>query len=232
MAVEWKSDEELFEIARRELFTAVVGDAMDKMGLVHQFLPPQVRPLEPSMRAIGRAMPLLGADCVETPPEVERNNKVLEQPFGLMLRALDDLKPNEIYFPAGGSPRYALWGELMATRAMKLGAAGAVMNGYSRDTPGILELKFPTFSWGPYAQDFAARAKVLDFRCPIEVESVRVNPGDIVFGDIDGVCVIPRASEEEVFTKALEKARGEKLVGKAIEGGMSATEAFRKFGIM
>ena len=106
------------------------------------------------------------------------------------------------------------------------------MNGYSRDTPGILELKFPTFSWGPYAQDFAARAKVVDFRCPIEVESVRVNPGDIVFGDIDGVCVIPRASEEEVFTKALEKARGEKLVGKAIEGGMSATEAFRKFGIM
>ena len=229
---EWKSDEELFAIAKRELFTAVVGDAMDKMGLIHQFLPPQVQPLEPSMRAIGRAMPLLGADVVETPPEVKRHNTFLEQPFGLMLRALDDLKPNEIYFPAGGSPRYALWGELMATRAMKLGAAGAVMNGYSRDTPGILAIKFPTFSWGPYAQDFAARAKVVDFRCPIHVDAVRINPGDIVMGDIDGVCVIPREAEEDVFTKALEKSRGEKLVGKAIEGGMSATEAFKKYGIM
>ncbi|HUG80122.1 MAG TPA: RraA family protein [Bryobacterales bacterium] len=232
MSVEWKSDEELFELAKRELFTAVVGDSMDKMGLVHQFLPPQVQPLEPWMRTIGRAMTLLGADCIDTPPEVARNNKVLEQSFGVMLRALDDLKPNEIYFPAGGSPRYALWGELMATRAMKLGAAGAVMNGYSRDTPGILALKFPTFSWGPYAQDFAARAKVIDFRCPLEVEGVRVNPGDIVFGDVDGVCVIPRQAEEEVFARALEKSRGEKLVGKAMEEGMSASEAFAKFGIM
>ena len=232
MSVEWKSDEELFALAKREMFTALVGDAMDKMGLIHQFLPPQVRPIEPWMRTIGRAMTLLGADCVDTPPEFERNNKVLEQPFGVMLRALDDLKPNEIYFPAGGSPRYALWGELMAMRAMKLGAAGAVMNGYSRDTPGILKLKFPTFSWGPYAQDFAARAKVIDFRCPLDVAGVRVNPGDIVFGDVDGVCVVPREAEEEVFTRALEKLRGEKLVEKAIQGGMSASEAFAKYGVM
>jgi regulator of RNase E activity RraA len=232
MSVEWKSDEELFKLAKDELFTAVVGDAMDKLGLLHQFLPPQVRPLEPWMRTIGRAMTVLGADCPETPPEVERNNKLLEQSFGLMLQALDDLKPNEIYFAAGGSPRYALWGELMAMRAMKLGAVGAVMNGYSRDTPGILEIHFPTFSWGPYAQDFAARAKVMDFRCPLEVAGVRVNPGDIVFGDVDGVCLVPREAEEEVFTKALEKSRGEKLVGKSIQAGMSAGEAFAKYGIM
>ena len=115
---------------------------------------------------------------------------------------------------------------------MKLGAVGAVVDGYSRDTTGILQMNFPTFSYGRYAQDQAPRGKVIDFRVPLEIGGVRVNPGDIVFGDIDGVCIIPREAEQEVITKALEKARGEKLVKKAIEGGMSARDAFDQFGIM
>jgi regulator of RNase E activity RraA len=156
----------------------------------------------------------------------------MAKPFGLMLEALDDLAPGEIYVNTGSSPRNALWGELMSTRALKLGAAGAIVNGYSRDTNGIFKLNFPTFSLGRYAQDSAPRYKVVDFRIPIEIGGVRINPGDLLYGDIDGVCVIPRAVETEVFTKALEKARGEKRVRKAIEGGMSAVQAFKKFGIM
>ena len=227
----WNSDEELFPLAKRELFTAVVGDVMDKMGLLHQFLPPRLQPLRDDMVAIGRALPVLEAD-VFTEAETRSNNPAMAKPFGLMLEALDDLKTNEIYICTGGSPRYALWGELMSTRAMKLGAAGAVVDGYSRDTFGILQLSFPTFSSGRYAQDQGPRGKVLDFRIPIEIEGVRINPGDIVFGDVDGVLVIPREAEEEAFTKAIEKARGEKLVQKAIEDGMSACEAFETFGIM
>jgi len=149
-----------------------------------------------------------------------------------MLEALDDLKRDEIYVCTGGSPRYALWGELMSTRAMKLGSAGAVLNGYVRDTHGILDLGFPTFSYGPYAQDQGPRGQVIDFRCPIEMDGVTIETGDVVFGDIDGVCVIPKAGEEEVFRLAVEKARGEKKVREAIEGGMGAADAFAKFGIM
>lgn len=236
MADIWKSDGELFSIARAELFTAVVGDVMDKLGLQRQFLPPQVRPLSPEMVVIGRAMPVLEADWFEESesgrPRALDHGNPLAKPFGLMLAALDDLKPNEVYVCTGGSPRYALWGELMSTRAMKLGAAGAVMNGYARDTHGILALKFPTFAHGSYAQDQSPRGKVIDFRCPIEIEGVRIEPGDIVFGDADGVCVIPTAAEHEVFGAALEKARGEKSVRKAIESGMSVQEAFATFGIM
>jgi regulator of RNase E activity RraA len=106
------------------------------------------------------------------------------------------------------------------------------MNGYSRDTRGILELGFPTFSFGRYAQDQGPRGKVIDFRVPIEISGVRIEPGDIVFGDMDGVCIVPRSIEEEVITRALEKARGEKMVQKKIEEGMSAKEAFEKYGIM
>lgn len=227
----WQSEEELFALIRRELFTAVVGDVMDKIGLQRQFLPPQIRPLRNDMVVIGRAMPVLTAD-VFGESESGTANPVMAKPFGLMLEALDDLKFNEVYVCAGGSPRYALWGELMSTRAMKLGAAGAVLNGYSRDSEGILQLGFPTFSWGRYAQDQGPRGKVIDFRISVEIEGVRVNPGDLIFGDSEGVLIVPQDALEETFALAIEKARGEKLVKLAIEDGMSACEAFRKFGIM
>lgn len=227
----WNTDDDLFALCRAELFTAVVGDIMDKMGLLHQFLPAKIQPLREDMVTIGRAMTVLEAD-VFCEHNRDGSNPILKRSFGLMLEALDDLKRNEIYICTGASPTYALWGELMSTRAMKLGAVGAVVDGYSRDTSGILAMNFPTFSYGRYAQDQAPRGKVIDFRVPLEIGGVRVNSGDIVFGDIDGVCIVPREAEQEVITKALEKARGEKLVKKAIEGGMSARMAFDQFGIM
>ena len=227
----WKSDEELFKIVRTELYTAVVGDIMDKLGFITQFLPPQIQPLGPEMTLVGRAMPVLEADVFEENP-VGGKNSFLVKPFGLMLEALDDLRTGEVYICAGASPSYALWGELMAARAIKCGAVGAVVDGYSRDTRGILALNFPTFSYGRYAQDQAPRGKVLDFRVPIRIGGVPVRTGDIIFGDIDGVCVVPREIEEEVFAKAVEKARGERTVLTAIQGGMPACEAFRQYGIM
>jgi regulator of RNase E activity RraA len=120
----------------------------------------------------------------------------------------------------------------MSIRAQRCGAAGAVLDGYSRDTPGIVELDFPTFSRGRYAQDQAVRGKVVDFRLPIEIGGARIEPGDILFADLDGVCVVPRAAEADVFHAAFEKARGEKTVRKALEDGMTAREAFAKYGIM
>jgi len=216
---------------RTELFTAVIGDIMDKMGYYHQFLPPKIQPLERDMSVAGRAMTVLEADTFEELSQGSMN-PIMSKPFGLMLEALDDLQQDEVYICTGASPRYALWGELMSTRARKLGAVGAVVNGYSRDTRGILDMKFPTFSYGCYGQDQAPRGKVIDLRIPIEIEGVSIRNGDMVIGDIDGVCVVPKAIEEEVFTKALEKARGEKVVKKAIEEGMGAKEAFEKYGIM
>ncbi|MEM7623204.1 MAG: RraA family protein, partial [Planctomycetota bacterium] len=165
-------------------------------------------------------------------PGTRAANPALARPFGLMLRALDDLGLDEVYLCTGASPRYALWGELMSTAAMNRGAAGAVVNGWSRDTRGILKLGFPTFSYGRYAQDQRPRGKVIDLRCPIDIEGVRIDPGDVVFGDLDGVCIVPRAIEREVFDAAFLKATGEKRVFEAISGGMLAQDAWDKFGIM
>ena len=199
------------------------------MGYVHQFLPSRIQPLREHMVVAGRAMTVLEADVCAG--EGGRN-PVLQRRFGLMLEALDDLKKDEIYICSGSSPSYALVGELMCTRMQILGAAGCVVNGFHRDTRGILELDFPCFSYGRYAQDQAPRGKVLDYRVPIEMDGVRILPGDLVFGDLDGVLVIPRAVEQEVLERAYEKATGEKTVAQAIRSGMSAVESFRVHGIM
>lgn len=236
----WSTEDELVELIRRELFTAVIGDVMDRLGLLRQFLPAAIRPLSDEMMLVGRAMPVLSADVVTLDPQSGARevggrvaeNPVMARPFGLMLRALDDLRPREVYLCTGGSPRYALWGELMSTRARLLGAAGAVLDGYARDSPGIIRLGFPTFAIGRYAQDQGPRGKVIDFRCVVEIGGVRVAPGDLVVGDLEGVLVIPRDAVGEIIPLAVEKARGEKLVRRAIEEGMSASEAFEKYGIM
>ena len=149
-----------------------------------------------------------------------------------MLEALDDLRAGEVYVATGGSFRYAFWGELMSTRARYLGAAGAVLNGFVRDADGIEALGFATFSRGLYAQDQGPRGKVIDFRVAVEIEGVRIAPGDLIFGDREGVLVIPAEVEGEAVEAALAKASTENRVATAIREGMGAREAFETFGVL
>jgi 4-hydroxy-4-methyl-2-oxoglutarate aldolase len=227
----WNDDDELFALMRAKLFPAVVGDILDSMGLLRQFLSPGIRALRSDMVLVGRAMPVLEANCFAA-VEPAGQSPISRKPFGLLFEALDDLKPNEVYVATGCAPQFALWGGLMTTRAMHLKAAGAVLDGYSRDTPEILQLGLPVFSYGGYAQDQGPRGKVVDWRVAVEINGVRIAPGDIVFGDLDGVLVIPRRAEQEAIVKALEKAGTENRVRDAIRAGMSTVQAFKTFGVM
>lgn len=203
------------------LYTPVVGDILDAIGYAHQFLPPEIMPLKDDMKIAGRACTVLENDVYGAQ----------EKPFGLLTEALDQLKEEEVYI-ATGAHHSALWGELLTAAARTRGAAGAILDGYTRDTPQVLAQNFPVFARGRWAQDSSIRTYVFDFRCPIEIGQVVIHDQDIVFGDMDGVLIIPQEVADEVINQALEKAKGEKLVRKAIEGGMSATEAFEKFGIL
>jgi 4-hydroxy-4-methyl-2-oxoglutarate aldolase len=182
------------------------------------------------MVIIGRAMPVLEADVFAE--RHEGRNPLSDKPFGLMFEALDDLQQGEVYICAGSSHRYALWGGLMSTRATHCGAAGAVVHGYHRDTSEILRMGFPVASFGSYAQDQGPRGKVLDWRVPIELDGVQVMPGDLVYGDRDGVLIVPSGVVEVAFSGAVEKVRGENEVMKALQAGMTTVDAFAKFGIM
>lgn len=215
-------DQERFRHINENLYTAVLGDVLDALGYVHQFLPPQVRPMLPEMRLAGRAMPVLVADVFG--PQAK--------PFGLLTEALDQLETGEVYVARGVTQPAAMWGEILTATAQSRGAVGAVVDGYHRDSVKVLGQRFPVFSTGPYAQDSSVRTVVRDFRVPIEIGGVAVRPGDLIVGDIDGVLVIPVEVEDEVLGRATEKASTENIVRIAIEGGMSATDAFAKYGVL
>ena len=222
MNMEWKSESELFALITRELYTPVVGDILDDLGFTRQFLPQPIQPMREAMKLAGRAMPAVMIDVFGKQ----------KKPFGLLTEALDQLQPGEIYLASGGEMRCAYWGEILTATAKRRGALGAVINGFHRDTPKVLEQDWPVFSRGRFAQDSSVRTQVVDYRCPIEIGPVSVLPGDLVFGDLDGVVIVPKKVEAEVIERALGKARGEKLVRKEIEAGMSSTAAFKKYGIL
>lgn len=218
----WNDENEKFSLMKEKLYTPVVGDILDGMGYCHQFLPQGIRPIKDDMKLAGKAMTVLMIDVFG--PQ--------KKPFGYLTEALDQLEENEIYLATGGSKRCAYWGELLTATARTRKAVGAVVNGWHRDTPQVLEQNWPVFSNGCYAQDSSVRTQVVDYRCDIEIGQVTIHDGDLVFGDVDGVLIIPKDVADEVLEKALEKAAGEKVVRKAIESGMSATAAFAKFGIL
>jgi 4-hydroxy-4-methyl-2-oxoglutarate aldolase len=230
-AAPYTSDPELFALLKTKLHTAVVGDVLDQMGLRRQFLPAQIAPLIKTMKIAGRAMPVLEADIHDDGRPTSRG-PLANKRFGLMLEALDDLKPGEIYVATGASLRYALWGELMSTRAMHLKAAGAILDGYIRDSTQIEDYGFDVFCRGTYAQDQGPRGKVIDFRSAIAIDGITIEPGQLMFGDREGVLIIPREAESEAVRRALEKATTENAVGDAIRNGMSAVAALEKFGVM
>jgi regulator of RNase E activity RraA len=180
--LEWKSDLQLFDLMRRKLYTPVVGDILDDLGYTHQFLPQPIQPMREEMKLAGRAMPVLMID-------VHGKQK---KPFGLLTEALDQLERGEIYLASGGDMRCAYWGEILTATAKKRGAVGAIINGFHRDTPKVLEQDWPVFSHGRFAQDSSVRTQVVGFRCPMEIGQATVQPGDLVFGDLDGVVVVPR----------------------------------------
>lgn len=214
--------DDLLNACSSELYSAVIGDVLDVLGYYHQFLPAPIRPMKPEMKLVGRAMPVLMMDVYGAQSE----------PFGLLTQALDDLHTGEVYIAGGASYRSANWGELLTAAAVSRGAVGAVVDGYHRDTTSVLTQSFPVFSRGSYGQDSGPRMKVAAYRVAIEIGGIAVHPGDLVFGDVDGVIIIPAARAEEVVSKALEKARTEKTVRKAIENGMTATDAFRTYGVL
>lgn len=218
------NEAQLLEEARNSLFSAVIGDVLDQLGYPKQFLPSYIHPIQPKMILAGRIMTVLGKDLATdaSPPE---------DPYGLLFDALDDLRKDEVFLYTGGQAAYAIWGGLMSTRARQLGAVGAVIDGCYRDTKEILELQFPTFARAAYAPDQKGRGIITDYRCTIRIGEVIIKDHDFIFGDQDGIVVIPAKVAEQVFAAAFTKVSTENELRLALERGMNAKAAYQKFGI-
>ena len=132
----------------------------------------------------------------------------------------------------GRSTRTCFWGELLSTAARARGAYGAVIDGYTRDVRMIAEMQFPVFSNGMKPVDSNGRGLVMDYNIPVSCGDVVVKPGDIVFGDFDGVVVIPSDVEREVLERAVQKVEGENITRDELREGAYLRDVYAKYGVL
>ena len=210
----------------RGLSAAVLSDVMDALGLTRRAMKPFVRPLDEGLVLAGRARTGL-----YMPSYALRKN---ENPYEVEIALVDDLKPGEVVVLACNGPtdRIAPWGELLSTASVARGAVGCVTDGLVRDVKQIREMGFPVFHGGIGPLDTKGRARMVDRDVRVECAGVSIDPGDIVFGDVDGVVVIPQAHEREVFKKALEKVTGENKTRDALRKGERLAKVFKRLGIL
>jgi len=213
------------EIADRlsRLYSAVLCDVLDSIGFRHQALSHQIRPLFSGARVIGRARTMLS----------EPRDGFPEKPYAMELEALDTLAEDDVVvIAAGGDISAAVWGELLSIAAWTKGARGAIIDGLTRDAAKIREVRYPVFAKGISSYDSHGRSEVIAYDVSVQCDSVTIQPGDIVFGDYDGVVIIPASVADQVIEKAEVKVRREQIVGEELKKGRKVAEVFEEHGIL
>jgi len=208
--VDYSNDQEIFNLLQHELDTALVSDALDDLGFHEQVMRSNIRPLFQGAIVVGRAYPAITVETYE----------VGDEAYPGMPETVDSLKPNDVLVLGGHRPMHTcLWGDLVSAAAQARGANGAVIDGNVRDVREIIKLQFPVFSSGIGMATPLGRAKVSAHGCRVSCGGVFVNPRDIVFGDIDGVVIIPKELVKEVIPLALKRKEGEELLRSKLLGG-------------
>jgi regulator of RNase E activity RraA len=208
------------------LYSAVISDTLDSFGLKNQAMRPFLRPVDDELVFMGRART---GKFVEAGDPAEGEN-----PYEIEMALLDDLKPGEVSVLACGGPTndIAPWGELLTTASIARGSAGCVTDGLIRDVRHIRSLKFPVFHGGIGPLDTRGRAKMVEMDTTVMCGGVKVSSGDIVFGDIDGVVVIPGDYADRVIARAQEKITSENHSRDELRQGRLLREVYEKYGVL
>lgn len=208
------------------LYSAVISDTLDSFGLKHQAMKPYMRPLDERLVFMGPARTgrFVHAD----------DPKDGENPYEIEMALLDDLKPGDVSVLACGGPTdwIAPWGELLTTASIARGAVGCVTDGLVRDIKHIKALNFPVFHGGIGPLDTRGRAKMVEMDTTVTCGGVSVSSGDIVFGDVDGVVVIPKAYADRVIDRAREKIASENHTRDELRQGSLLSEVYAKYGVL
>lgn len=217
------SDLELFQHIEKNLYTAVISDALDDMGVRDRAMREHLRPVSPDAVFAGWARTMLCMDLHYLHPE----------PYALEIEALDSVLPGEVVVVGtGASTRNAPWGELLSTAAMVRGARGAVVDGLIRDVKKILALGFPVFAAGMKPVDSRGRGIVVDYNVPAECGGVVVDPGDLIVADFDGVIAIPASAVEEAVQRATDKVARENHTRAELMEGAYLRDVYQKYGVL
>lgn len=220
-----RGDKGFLDAIRTKLYVAVVSDVLDSLGHMHQAMSAAIRPLDDSLVLAGYARTGLYQDIYHIAKG--------ENPYELEIALIDDLAADDVpVFACGASGRIAPWGELLSTASRARGAAGCVTDGLTRDIRAIREMRFPVFHGGIGPLDSKGRGKASQIDVPIVCAGVRIEPGDLVFGDADGVVVIPAAIEPQVLAGAFEKISGEDKTRQDLANGVKLREVFERYGVL
>lgn len=187
-----------------------VSDAMDKLGIPGQCL--GIMPLERTFRLAGRAWTL-------------RYGPVGEDP-GTVGDYIDDLGPAQVVvLDNQGRLDATVWGDLLTLTASRRGVAGTVIDGVCRDVDRALELSYPLYSRGNWMRTGKDRVQVEATGEPVSVGGVRIEAGDWLLGDGDGVVAIPASRVDEVVAVAIEVRDAEVRIRGQVESGVSLRDA-------
>jgi 4-hydroxy-4-methyl-2-oxoglutarate aldolase len=218
------SAEDMALLERLEnLYVAVIADCLDSVGVRDNLLAPRVRALAPGSSIAGFAL-TVQVVAVDAVPADRAHWYAGE------LAAVDAQQPGDVLVVSSCDGSF--WGELLATASRFRGSRGLVGDCLTRDTAALIAMRFPTFVTGSHAYDSLGRLDVTAFGVAVECAGVTVHPRDLVIGDDDGVAIIPRALAGEVIRLAEEKVAGENVVRDRLAEGMSATDAFRTYGVL
>ena len=193
----------------RELGTTSVSDALDRLGIAGQCL--GIMPLERSFRLLGRAFTIRYVAADGRP--------------GTVGDYIDDLGPGDVVvLDNQGRPDATVWGDLLTSTAHRRGVAGTVIDGICRDIDRSIQLHYPIFSRGHWMRTGKDRVRLDAKKVAVSIGGVRVEAGDYLLGDGDGVVAIPVSRIDEVIEAAREIAAAEESIRKAVERGKSRVD--------
>lgn len=216
-------DEITLDMMRQTLYAAVVCDALDTLGYTRQSPRVPLLPLTVDGVLIGRCKTTAWVNMAHEDPH----------PYEKELQAVDDCQPDDVLIAAAsGSMRSGVWGELLSTAASNRGCVGAIVDGAVRDVAQMRTMRFPVFARGRCIYDSLHRQRVVDVDVPVEIDGVTFRPGELVIADCDGIVVVPHEIETEAINNAWRKVHDENVTRDAIKGGMKATEAYKKYGVL
>ncbi|MFB3906644.1 MAG: RraA family protein [Acidobacteriota bacterium] len=224
MSQKLNDEQAVFRTLAENLYSAAISDILDEMGYREQAVDPNcaIRPLSPSSVVVGRARTLLN----------DLDSRA-DEPYQLAIEALDKVGPGDVVVCTSRVPLVTgIFGELSGTRVRARGGNGAIVDGFTRDGRKLLDMDFPVLCRGISPIDTTGRARVVAYDVPVKLGQREVAPGQIIFGDMDGIILIPPEAEEEVIRRALERAEVESQVRAELKSGRSMDEVWKKYHVL
>lgn len=203
------------------LYSGILSDVLDGMGYRNQSFGSAIHPLMDDTVLFGPAFTSIGTQVYSMP----------DNPLIAQCKVVDQLKEGEIYvLKTRGEYNCAVFGELFATAVKQRGGAGVLLDAMARDVRELKKMNFPLFFRGTDPRTSKGRCEINECQIPVDIEGVTINPGDLIFSDVDGTVIIPKAVASEVLDKAMETIEKENQVRDGLNNGASLEKVYTEIG--